>query len=74
MHKLWYRNIYFTKGDLNVDNLDINKLLQAISKMDKAELEKNIYKAKQILDNSDIKKNFDQKQWGEYERRFFRCF
>lgn len=34
--------------------MDINKLLSAISKMDKDELEKNIYKAKQILENSNI--------------------
>ena len=37
-----------------MNNMDINKLLAAISKMDKEELEKNIYKAKQILENSNI--------------------
>lgn len=37
-----------------MDNLDINKLLSVISKMDKTELEKNITKAKQILDNTDM--------------------
>lgn len=42
-----------------MNNMDINKLLSAISKMDKEELEKNIYKAQQILQNSDIKKNVD---------------
>lgn len=39
--------------------MDINKLLSVISKMDKEELEKNIYKAQQILENSDIKKNLE---------------
>ncbi len=45
-----------------MDNMDINKLLSAISKMDKAELEKNIYRAQQILNNSDIKKNLDNQE------------
>lgn len=45
-----------------MDNMDINKLLSAISKMDKAELEKNIYRAQQILNNSDIKKNIDNQE------------
>ncbi|MCI8276726.1 MAG: hypothetical protein HFJ46_02185 [Clostridia bacterium] len=42
-----------------MNNMDINKLLSVISKMDKEELEKNIYKAQQILENSDIKKNLE---------------
>lgn len=42
--------------------MDINQLLSAISKMDKAELEKNIYRAQQILNNSDIKKNIDKQE------------
>lgn len=42
--------------------MDINKLLSVISKMDKAELEKNIYRAQQILNNSDIKKDLNNKQ------------
>ena len=37
--------------------MDINKLLSTISKMDKEELEKNIYKAQQRLENSGIKKD-----------------
>lgn len=45
-----------------MDNMDINKLLSAISKMDKSELEKNIYRAQQILNNSDIKKNLDNQE------------
>ena len=45
-----------------MDNMDINKFLSAISKMDKAELEKNIYRAQQILNNSDIKKNLDNQE------------
>lgn len=44
------------------NNMDINKLLSMIAKMDKAELEKNIYKAQQILNNSDIKKNFNKEE------------
>lgn len=44
-----------------MNNMDINKLLSVISKMDKEELEKNIYKAQQILENSNIKKNLDNK-------------
>lgn len=43
-----------------MNNMDINKLLAAISKMDKEELEKNIYKAQQILENSNIKKDFNK--------------
>lgn len=44
-----------------MDNMDINKLLSAISKMDKEELEKNIYKAQKILENSNIQKNLNNK-------------
>lgn len=40
-----------------MNNLDINQLLAMISKMDKEELEKNINKAQQILNNSNIGKN-----------------
>ena len=40
-----------------MDNMDINKILATISKMDKEELEKNIYKAQQILENSSIKQD-----------------
>ena len=42
--------------------MDLNQLLSIISKMDKAELEKNIYKAQQILNNSDIKKDFNKEK------------
>lgn len=41
--------------------MDINKLLSLLSKMDKTELEKNLYRAQQILNNSDIKKDPDNK-------------
>lgn len=41
------------------NNMDINQLLNILSKMDKNELERNIYKAQQILNNSDIRKNFN---------------
>lgn len=37
-----------------MNNMDINKLLATISKMDKEELEKNIYKAQQILEKSNL--------------------
>lgn len=40
-----------------MNNMDINKLLSVISKMDKEELEKNIYKAQAILENSNIQNN-----------------
>lgn len=40
--------------------MDINKLLSAISKMDKEELEKNIYKAQQILESSNLKKDINK--------------
>ena len=40
-----------------MNNMDINKLLAAISKMDKEELEKNIYKAQQILEQSNLNLN-----------------
>lgn len=35
-----------------MDNLDLNKILSIISKMDKKELEENILKAKNIINNS----------------------
>lgn len=38
-----------------MNNMDINKLLAAISKMDKEELERNIYKAQTILENTNFK-------------------
>lgn len=40
-----------------LDNMDINKILAAISKMDKVELEKNLQKAQQILEQSNFKKD-----------------
>ena len=53
--------------------MDINKLLAAISKMDKEELEKNIYKAQVILENSNLNNNFKNKDKDEnwYEWWFF---
>lgn len=38
-----------------MNNMDIDKLLSAISKMDKEELERNLYKAQKILENSNLK-------------------
>lgn len=49
-----------SKEGYNLNNMDINKLLAAISKMDKEELEKNIYKAQTILENSNLKNNIDK--------------
>lgn len=40
-----------------MNNLDINKILDIISKMDKKELEENISKAKSILNGSDTFNN-----------------
>lgn len=37
-------------------NTDINKLIDMISKMDKAELEKNLAKAQEILKSTDLGK------------------
>ena len=48
------------RRNFELDNMDINKLLAAISKMDKEELEKNIYKAQAILENSNFKNNFNK--------------
>ena len=48
------------KGGIDLNNMDINNLLAAISKMDKEELEKNIYKAQRILENSNIKKDINK--------------
>lgn len=48
-----------------MNNMDINKLLAAISKMDKEELEKNIYKAQVILENSNLNNNFKNKDKDE---------
>ena len=38
-----------------MDNLDINQLLAKLAKMDKNELERNLAKAKQIINKSNIK-------------------
>ena len=46
-------------------NMAIHKLLAAISKMDKEELEKNIYKAQTILENSNLNNNFKNKDKDE---------
>ncbi len=43
-----------------MNNLDINQILAMISKMDKTELEKNINKAQQILQNTDLGKNINK--------------
>ena len=39
---------------------NINQILAMISKMDKTELEKNINKAQQILQNTDLGKNINK--------------
>ena len=45
-----------------MDNNDLDKLLSIIAKMDKKELEKNIYKAQMILENSNIKDELNRKE------------
>ena len=47
--------------------MNINQLLAMLSKMDKTELEKNLNKAQQILNNSNIKKDFDNKKQQNYK-------
>lgn len=42
--------------------MDINKILATISKMDKEELEKNLYKAQQILENTNFQNNFKKEE------------
>lgn len=41
-----------------MQNMDINKLLDMISKMDKEELEKNLNKAQEILNKSNFKDKY----------------
>ena len=48
-----------------MNNMDINKLLAAISKMDKEELEKSIYKAQTILENSNLNNTLKSKDKDE---------
>lgn len=43
-----------------MENMDINKLLSALAKMDKQELEKNLYKAQKILESSNIKQDLNK--------------
>ena len=42
--------------------MDINKILATISKMDKEELEKNLYKAQQILENTNFQNNIEKEE------------
>ena len=42
-------------------NFNLNDILNKLSKMDKAELEENLKKAKHILDNSNINLEKDKK-------------
>lgn len=46
---------YIKKGGNKMQDMDINKLLDMIAKMDKEELEKNLNKAQQILKSTDFK-------------------
>lgn len=59
-----------------MNNMDINKLLAAISKMDKEELERNIYKAQTILENTNFKNisNKDDKQMNDDFSEVFNKF
>ena len=40
-----------------MDNFNLNEILNKLSRMDKHELEENLKKAKNILDNSNINMN-----------------
>ncbi len=44
-----------------MDNLNLNDILKKISSMSKEELEQNLKKAKNIIDNSNIDLNKDKK-------------
>lgn len=51
-----------------MNNLDFNKILDIISKMDKDELEENISKAKAILDSTNNKSSQNNNNlniWGD---------
>lgn len=43
-----------------MDNMDLSKMLAALSKMDKAELEAGISKANEILKSKNIQNSFKQ--------------
>lgn len=43
-----------------MNNMDLSKMLAALSKMDKAELEAGISKANEILKSKDIQNKFNQ--------------
>ncbi len=45
-----------------MDNFNLNEILSKLSKMDKQELEENLKKAKNILDNSNINMNNNDNQ------------
>jgi hypothetical protein len=47
---------------ITVDNFNLNEILSKLSKMDKQELEENLKKAKNILDNSNINMNNSDKK------------
>lgn len=40
----------------NMNNMDLNKMLEKLAKMDKSELEKNLKIAQQILNNNNNNK------------------
>ncbi len=47
----------FNVGVIFLNNIDISKLLETLSKMDKSELEAGIAKANEILKSKDIQNN-----------------
>lgn len=47
-------------GVIFLNNMDLSKMLAALSKMDKAELEAGISKANEILKNKDFQNNLNQ--------------
>jgi len=54
---IFYIAYIFNSGGIILNNVDISKLLSALSKMDKKELEEGITKANEILKSKD--KNSD---------------
>ena len=57
---IYYSNLIMEV--ITVDNFNLNEILSKLSKMDKQELEENLKKAKNILDNSNINMNNSDKK------------
>ena len=55
-----YLNNPVTKFKQNLDNMDISKLMNTLSKMDKKDLENGIKQLNQVLSSGDNKKIIEQ--------------